>query len=124
MSASAVEEGKKAGSALLSEERFWERYSPHGEAPLSFTGSLALHALVIGGLILPGVYLAPLFLKPERKVRVEPVKLEAPGPAERKGGVGPLGAKPGWPDEEPDELPGEVKIDRAPPLTKVEIKRV
>src|SRR5262249_8975439 len=30
------------------EEKFWKRYSPHGEAPLSLVGSFALHALAVG----------------------------------------------------------------------------
>src|SRR5262249_1601210 len=34
------------------EEQFWKRYSPHGELPLSGVGSLALHALVVGTLVL------------------------------------------------------------------------
>ncbi|HYT89761.1 MAG TPA: hypothetical protein VEL76_13720 [Gemmataceae bacterium] len=32
------------------EERFWQRYSPHHEAPLSGAGSLTLHALLLGAL--------------------------------------------------------------------------
>jgi hypothetical protein len=36
------------------EEQFWERYSPHHEAPLSGIGSFALHFLIAGFLILAG----------------------------------------------------------------------
>jgi hypothetical protein len=37
---------------LPPEERFWRRYSPHQEAPLSGVGSLTLHALAAGALVL------------------------------------------------------------------------
>src|ERR1700733_11406826 len=36
------------------EEQFWERYSPHHEAPLSGIGSFAAHFLVGGFLVLAG----------------------------------------------------------------------
>ena len=36
------------------EEQFWERYSPHHEAPLSGIGSFAVHFLIAGFLILAG----------------------------------------------------------------------
>ncbi len=36
------------------DERFWERYSPHHEAPLSGVGSFALHFLIAGFLLLAG----------------------------------------------------------------------
>jgi hypothetical protein len=38
--------------SLPPEEKFWQRYSPHQEMPLSTIGSFAIHLLVIGGLIL------------------------------------------------------------------------
>jgi hypothetical protein len=34
------------------DERFWQRYSRHGELPLSGATSLALHLLVFGLLVL------------------------------------------------------------------------
>jgi hypothetical protein len=61
------------------EERFWKRYSPHGEAPLSISGSLAVHVLVGGALLLAGVYLASLLYKPDRSLPVEPVRLQIEG---------------------------------------------
>jgi hypothetical protein len=36
------------------DEQFWERYSPHHEAPLSGMGSFALHFAIAGFLILAG----------------------------------------------------------------------
>src|SRR5439155_5564489 len=48
-------DAKRNGSTdtlLPPEERFWQRYSPHHEAPLSGVGSFVVHGLVIGVLIL------------------------------------------------------------------------
>ena len=42
---------------LVPEERFWKKYSPHFEFPLSSVGSVALHVLVIGLFV---IYLAKL----------------------------------------------------------------
>src|SRR5262249_34263688 len=36
------------------DESMWQRYSPHGEAPISAAASVALHALAFGGLLLFG----------------------------------------------------------------------
>lgn len=60
------------------EERFWKRYSAHGEAPLSMSGSLALHALVFGGVFLFSVYLASIW-RPTRSLPVEAVRLQIEG---------------------------------------------
>lgn len=74
---------------LPPEEKFWKRYSPHGEAPLSIIGSFALHALGVGGLMLFGIYLASLFIQPTRSLPVEPVRLaldKLPGGGGQRGG--------------------------------------
>jgi hypothetical protein len=65
----------KSGGARpgLPDERFWKRYSPHGELPLSGAGSFAVHALVVGFLVLWGVYLAAYFARPSRALPVDPV---------------------------------------------------
>jgi hypothetical protein len=70
----------------LVDERFWKRYSPHGELPLSGAGSFALHALVLGFLILWGLYLYSFFTKPSRSLPVESVRLDLGG-----GGGSPRG---------------------------------
>src|SRR5690606_453008 len=59
------------------EESLWVRYSPRQELPLSGAGSLALHALGIGLMILVG-FLASLFGfgKSERNIPIEPVRLK------------------------------------------------
>jgi hypothetical protein len=71
----------KAEPRTPPEEQFWKRYSPHGEAPLSLAGSLGLHALAFGGLLLFGVYLVNLLVKPQRNIPVEPVRLAGGGGA-------------------------------------------
>jgi hypothetical protein len=65
----------------LVDERFWKRYSPHGELPLSGAGSFALHALIVGFLVLWAVYLAAYFSKPSRNLPVESVRLDLGGTA-------------------------------------------
>src|SRR5262249_33091891 len=52
--------GKKQ---TLPDEQFWQRYSPHYEAPLSGVGSFAIHTLVIIVLAILGLVLLPLFNK-------------------------------------------------------------
>src|SRR5215218_1691586 len=70
----------KDGAPLIPpDEQFWKRYSAHGEAPLSISGSLAIHVLIGGALLLAGVYLAALLYKPDRSLPVEPVRLKIEG---------------------------------------------
>ena len=49
----------------------------NGELPLSGAGSFALHALVVGFLLLWGLYLYSYFNKPSRNLPVESVRLES-----------------------------------------------
>src|SRR5262245_6275493 len=104
MSDSTAAETTQTGPALIvPEERFWMRYSPRGEAKLSFAGSIALHALVVGALCLAAVYFASLFVRPARgRVPVD-LAMIAPGP----DGPRPVGDKPNGPPgggdpEQPD----------------------
>jgi hypothetical protein len=77
------------------EERFWKRYSPHGELPLSGAGSFAFHALVFGSLILWAVYLAAYFARPSRALPVDPVRLIPGGGGQPDGqGNDPAGRRP------------------------------
>jgi hypothetical protein len=47
--------GVRTATGLLPpEQRFWQRYSPHHEAPLSGASSFALHLAIVGVLILAG----------------------------------------------------------------------
>jgi hypothetical protein len=72
------------------EERFWQRYSPHGELPLSGTGSLALHLLIIGMMLFWAYYLAKFLIRPPAALPVEPVRLDLGG-----GGGSPRGSGAG-----------------------------
>jgi len=88
MSATAAPENRPAGPAPWAppEEKFWKRYSPHGEAPISLAGSFALHALAVGGLVLVAVYLASLFTRPTLSLPVELVQLaRGDGPGGQSG---------------------------------------
>jgi hypothetical protein len=56
------------------DERFWERYSRHHEAPLSGIGSLLLHTVVLGLIVL--VTLGILGFRNDRRLAIEPVAIE------------------------------------------------
>src|SRR5262249_51330550 len=73
---------------LPPEEKFWQRYSPHHEAPLSATGSFIIHALVGGTMVLFAVYLGSLFFKPTRSLPIDPVRLNVGGGGGSRTGVG------------------------------------
>jgi hypothetical protein len=83
------------------DESLWQRYSPHGEAPISAAASVALHVLAFGGLLLFGAYVAALFLKSNRSLPVEPVRLELPGGG--GGAKGGAGEGPGFGPEDTGE---------------------
>jgi hypothetical protein len=87
----------------LPEERFWIRYSPHHELPLSSVSSFAVHALAIGLLLLVGFLLAPLF-GDRNKLPVDPVRFIDSGGGGTKGGTaeGP-GVSGGQPKEDVGE---------------------
>jgi hypothetical protein len=112
------------------EERYWKRYSPHGEAPLSFAGSFAVH-LIFGGLFLL-VGLSAFALADSRNVPVDPVRLPdelgGGGGHKRGKGPGPGIGKPqddvGSKDDRTEE--GEEDGVEAPPLKdaqKIEIQK-
>src|SRR4051794_14095392 len=90
MTATASEKKPSARSPEPPEERFWKRYSPHGEMPLSFAGSLSLHLLIIGGLVIATLYLGSFLFKEKRSLPVEPVRFGGGG-----GKVGGKGTGPG-----------------------------
>jgi hypothetical protein len=109
------------------EERLWRRYSPRGELPLSASGSLFVHVLAGGIMLLVGIYLASYLYKPDHPLPVEPVRLALDGKGAKPGTPGGReGAAPGQPGDEDvgpepgDEGPGP----RPPALTPVERKRV
>jgi hypothetical protein len=130
MSTSAPE--KTAGPALSRvppDESSWKRYSPHGEAPLSLAGSIALHTLGLGGALLLIIYIASVLSNTKESLPVEPVRLALGGGGGSKGGSGDgkgVGKAPeeNLGQEDPDPQPGEVDAPKQPALNKVELKQV
>jgi hypothetical protein len=121
---------KKAGPAPLvpPDEKFWKRYSPHGEAPLSVAGSVAVHALAVGSLVLFGLFIVSLFNKSDRSLPVEPVRLELGGGGGNPKGVGD-GKGIGGPANdigEKSDTPqiGEENAEKRPSLSPVEMKKL
>jgi hypothetical protein len=105
----------------LPEERFWKRYSTHQELPLSSLSSLALHVLIIGGLLVLA-WAAVRFgwnkkpALPQETVRFErsggggnPNGQEGKGP----GGEGQqeLGGNPDESKDPPEKDPERVKLN-------------
>lgn len=95
------------------EERFWQRYSPHGEAAYSFGGSFTLHALVGGMLLLIASATAAALAKTAKSdMKIEPVRLKLEGGSggnKLGSGDGPGigGAQPGEEGAEDDiTIPG------------------
>ncbi len=90
------------GWKLPPDERLWKRYSPHHEFSLSSIGSVAIHALVIGMLVLIGYLMAWAgFNQPPKKVSQGIVTLSGGG-----GGGTADGAK---------DLKGKTKTEAALP---------
>src|SRR5262249_19170941 len=52
---------KKPASLVPPDEKFWQRYSPHHEFPISSASSLFLHVLTLGLLALFGIILKDAF---------------------------------------------------------------
>lgn len=70
------------------DERFWQRYSPHAELPLSGAGSFALHFLILGVLVLLAVYGSLWFGHANRSLPIEAVRLDMGGGGGRPNGQG------------------------------------
>jgi hypothetical protein len=94
------------------EETVWKRYSAHNEAPLSTVGSLALHALFIGLLLLLGVVASMFGLNNRKQQPVELVQV-----VKGQGGIPGTPGTPGGPpgQEKNTTRPEEdVKKERQP----------
>jgi hypothetical protein len=114
---------------LPPEEQFWQRYSPHHEAPLSWAGSFMLHVLVIGSLVLFGIYLASALFGSNRSLPVEPVRLALGGGGGKPSGVGGgKGIGHGPEDVGPaseEKLPGQDdNTPKRPALNPIEKKQI
>jgi hypothetical protein len=128
---STATQGSKPTSPALRvppEEKYWKKYSPHGEAPLSLAGSIALH-LLCGGLILfLGLYAASWFSS-RRQMPVEPIRLDLGGGGGKKSGVGGgKGVGEGGPREdtgrEEEPLPGQDDVPPLPKLSPIEARAI
>jgi len=117
------------GVKLPPEPKFWKRYSPHGEAPLSFAGSLTLHALGLGGAFLLAVYLVSLY-KPTQSLPVDPVRLVISGGGGKPGGSGNnkgvgKGVEDVGTEKHDQDLAGLLdEGSKLPPLNPVQAKKV
>ncbi len=111
------------------DEQFWERYSPHHEAPLSGVGSFALHFLIAGFLLLAG-YLGWLGLGGHNTPPpVDVVRFEGGGGGDPRGqgdgpGDGKVGhevvedAKPADRDQKPADTPARPELKDPVPMTQ------
>jgi hypothetical protein len=130
MTASApARDTRNAGSSPLMppDEKFWRRYSPHHEAPLSFAGSVAVHALAIGTLILFAVYFVTMFFNSNHSLPIEPVRLQGGGSGSKTGpenSKGPGGAPNGIGELDMNSQPGEADVPIRTTLTPAQIKIV
>jgi hypothetical protein len=61
---------------ILPQEKFWQHYSPHHEAPLSGVMSFGLHLLVIALAILASYYFAKVSQAAEKLPSVAPILVE------------------------------------------------
>lgn len=117
MSQAAVKKKSQPTGVILPEEQFWKCYSPQNEFPLSSACSVALHGLVLGGLVL----LAYVWNLPKNIEAIEPPRMDV---VEVSGGGGTGG--PGGSGFGP-AVPGKnVPLDKIndpklkPPLNKAD----
>jgi hypothetical protein len=129
---SSTKAPEKPAGPILSrvppDEQFWRRYSPHGEAPLSIAGSIALHTLGLGGALLLIIYIASVLSKSTQSLPVEPVRLVLGGGGGSKGGVGDAPGVGKAPEDlgpqDPDPQAGVDDAPRQPALDKIELAEV
>jgi hypothetical protein len=104
---------------LPPEEKFWKRYSPHHEAPISGVTSMLLHLLVI--LLLLGIVWLQSVLKLDEENRPPPVDVVSLTPGGDNQPVGPGDGPGGEKDgvKKEDELPRRDKKDLPPDHEKL-----
>jgi hypothetical protein len=104
---------------VLPEERFWKRYSPHHEFPLSSIASFSLHLLFLGLLVM-AAWLAYVWgiNSPPAKVPTEAVRLAGGGGGPKHGKTPGSGQNPDQPGERPDE---KAEPDKATDLQPVKL---
>src|SRR5438093_666778 len=118
MSASAPAADPRSASSqplIPPEEKFWQRYSPHSEAPLSGVTSTVLHVLALGLLLLVIWVQSMLKLDETNKsLPLEPIRLAGGGGGSPDGsGTGSGGT--GTPGSEQGETGGGDEVVKGPP---------
>src|SRR5262245_32803884 len=93
---------KQQPTRLPPDEKFWKRYSPHHEFPLSTVASIAVHVIIGGVIVFTGYYILKLQVK--APLPMEPITIAGGG-----GTVGGVGNDPGGP------LPAPVEAADKPP---------
>jgi hypothetical protein len=129
MSNATIEKRPEEQPAQPPEESVWKRYSPHNEAPLSTIGSLAIHALVIGVIVVIGIVVAMLGIGKSNQMPIDPVAFDrAEGtPGAQGGGGGGEKKKAALVEEERTKVFPEKKDlthDNRPNLSNAEIARL
>jgi hypothetical protein len=98
---------KPAASPLVPpDERFWQRYSPHAEFPLSSAGSFVVHILIFGLLLLAS-FLGPRWFRPYRQVPIEAVQLSGGGGNRLGVGDASNTGEPREAGNQPENIPQE-----------------
>jgi hypothetical protein len=109
------------------ENTVWERYSPHHEAPLSFTGSGALHIVVIALLVLCGFLISLWITPPPKPLPVDTIRMPGGGGGNPKGkgngpGIGSGGVDDGV-DDPNNTTPIDPTLQQRPELQPDEVKK-
>lgn len=116
---------EKSKPLVPPDERFWQRYSPHHEFPLSTVTSIVLHGLVIGAMLLAGWWMSRRWLDDFAKPpSMDVVRLEGGGSGfEGFGGGTGLPGKidPGGGNKELVETNPQLK-DSKPDTPQVRLK--
>ena len=102
------------------EEALWVKYSPHGEAPLSGVGSMAMHVLVVVLLLLCWWLGRMFFSPPAHDLEIGVVRMPGGGGGSRTGegdapGIG-TGGNEEVGEEDPDKTAITPDLVKRPPL--------
>lgn len=121
-----VAPGTRAANPFLvpPDEQFWQRYSPHYEAPISWVSSVMAHVLIVG-LMLIVAYLAYRFWTVAPAIQFQAVRMPGGGGGNPNGasdrpgdGTGPLVEDTQGIEDRPPEPP---EFSDRPPLDKTQV---
>lgn len=120
-SAAPIENRTTKPPLVPPDERFWQHYSPHAEFPLSSAGSLAVHLLIVGVLILLAWLGSILYSNGNRSLPVEAVRLDLGGGGGNVHGEGDA-SNNGTPSEA--SQPNDNATENVPPDTDPHPKKI